>query len=173
MRSVLGLILQVLYTVSVTGLALYGFHAIWLLFKLWRKAGMTGQSAHSTIELPITWPKVTIQLPVYNERHVVERLIDACANLNYPADKLQIQVLDDSTDQTTAIIERRIEDWQSRGIKIETVRRVDRQGYKAGALAHALPLASGEFIAIFDADFAPPSDFLNVRGLILLAVGRR
>jgi len=172
MRSVLGLILQVLYTVSVTGLALYGFQAIWLLFKLWQTQGknrerrnqhveMIGQSVHSTTGMPIIWPKVTIQLPVYNERHVVERLMDACANLNYPADKLQIQILDDSTDQTTAIIERRIEYWQARGIKIEAVRRADRQGYKAGALAHALPLANGEFIAIFDADFAPPSDFLQ------------
>jgi len=160
MRTGLGLILQVLYTVSVCGLALYGFQAIWLLVKLWRARGTNRRQVEQTESL-VVWPKVTIQLPVYNERHVVERLIDACANLNYPADKLQIQVLDDSTDQTTVIIDRRIEHWQARGITIEAVRRATRQGYKAGALAHALPLAHGEFIAIFDADFVPPDDFLQ------------
>ncbi|MEZ4863966.1 MAG: glycosyltransferase [Caldilineaceae bacterium] len=106
-------------------------------------------------------PAVTVQLPIYNERHVIERLIDACANLHYPRTQLQIQVLDDSTDQTTAIALRRADHWQRQGVDITVVRRADRSGFKAGALAHALPMATGDFIAIFDADFVPPPDFLQ------------
>ncbi len=110
---------------------------------------------------PSHWPTVTVQLPIYNERHVVERLIDACATLDYPNQKLQIQVLDDSDDLTTVIAARAVEIWQQRHVDITLLRRADRSGFKAGALAHGLMAASGEFIAIFDADFVPPKDFLR------------
>ena len=108
-----------------------------------------------------TLPLVTVQLPIYNERHVAERLIDACAALDYPADRLQIQVLDDSDDTTTTLIQARVAHWQQTGRRIEHVRRPVRHGYKAGALADALPNAQGDFIAVFDADFVPPQNFLR------------
>lgn len=106
------------------------------------------------------WPTVTVQLPIYNEQHVVERLVEACAQLRYPTHRLQIQVLDDSTDHTVEIVERCVARWQQRGCNIEMVHRENRVGYKAGALQNALPAAAGDFIAIFDADFVPEPDFL-------------
>ena len=104
---------------------------------------------------------MTIQLPVYNERHVVERLIDACARQQYPLDRLEIQVLDDSDDETRLLVDRRCAEWRRQGRNLQVIRRDSRAGFKAGALAHALPLAQGEFIAIFDADFQPTPDFLQ------------
>ncbi len=106
-------------------------------------------------------PRVTVQLPIYNELYVAERLIDAVAQLDYPAALLEIQVLDDSTDETIEVIRGAVERWRARGIRIEQVRRANRIGFKAGALANGLAHAHGEFLAIFDADFVPPSDFLK------------
>jgi cellulose synthase/poly-beta-1,6-N-acetylglucosamine synthase-like glycosyltransferase len=106
------------------------------------------------------FPLVTVQLPIFNEKYVVERLLDAVSKFNYPKDCLEIQVLDDSTDETTDIIKRKISELQADGLNINLVHRTDRTGYKAGALAHGLNLAKGEFIAIFDADFIPDPDFL-------------
>ncbi|MGB1253121.1 MAG: glycosyltransferase, partial [Candidatus Promineifilaceae bacterium] len=107
------------------------------------------------------WPNVTVQLPIYNELSVVERLIDAVVQLDYPADKLQIQVLDDSTDGTTALAAQRVAVHQQRGINISLTHRENRAGYKAGALAEGMISAEGEFIAIFDADFVPNPSFLQ------------
>jgi len=107
------------------------------------------------------WPKVTVQLPIYNERYVVQRLIDAICAFDYPADRLEIQVLDDSTDETVDIIAEKVEAYQAQGIDIQHVRRSDRSGFKAGALAYGLTIAQGEYIAIFDADFLPAPDFLK------------
>ena len=107
------------------------------------------------------FPVVTIQLPVYNEQYVVERLIDAVANISYPKDKLEIQVLDDSTDETIDIVSKKVNEWQERGIDIKQVRRTKRIGYKAGALKDGLTSAKGAFIAVFDADFVPQPDFLE------------
>ncbi|MEQ1587826.1 MAG: cellulose synthase family protein [Cyclobacteriaceae bacterium] len=106
------------------------------------------------------YPIVTVQLPIFNEKYVVERLLDAISKFNYPKDKLEIQILDDSTDETTEIIQRRLMELKSLGLDIKLVHREDRTGYKAGALAHGLGFARGEFIAIFDADFIPAPDFL-------------
>jgi cellulose synthase/poly-beta-1,6-N-acetylglucosamine synthase-like glycosyltransferase len=108
--------------------------------------------------VPNPWPKVTVQLPIYNELYVVERLIDAVAKLNYPSDSLQIQVLDDSTDQTSDLIQAKLLAFPS--VNFQYLHRTNRQGFKAGALREALPLAEGEFVAIFDADFVPDPDFL-------------
>lgn len=105
-------------------------------------------------------PVVTVQLPVYNELYVASRLIDAVANLNYPHSQLEIQVLDDSTDETVGIIAEKVAQYQQQGIDIQHIRRPDRKGFKAGALAYGLEHAKGEFIAIFDADFMPDPDFL-------------
>lgn len=106
-------------------------------------------------------PKVTIQLPIYNELYVVERLIEAVAELDYPKELLEIQILDDSTDETTQIIAQKINQLKPKNLDIQHVRRDSRTGFKAGALAYGLSIAKGEFIAIFDADFVPRQDFLQ------------
>ncbi|MBW7881170.1 MAG: glycosyltransferase [Caldilineaceae bacterium] len=151
------LALQTIYGLCAIGLALYSLHAAWLV---WQARRCTAQPSPPSL-VPSRWPIVTVQLPIYNERHVIERLIDACARLDYPTDRLQIQVLDDSTDDTRSLIDRRVAYWRAGGVDIEVVRRPTRAGFKAGALAYALPHAKGEFIAIFDADFRPEPDFLR------------
>ena len=112
---------------------------------------------------------VTVQLPIYNEFYVAGRLIDDVARMDYPADRLEIQVLDDSTDETSDILAEVVAQWRDKGIDIIHVRRPDREGYKAGALAHGLALARGELIAIFDADFLPRPDFLRDAVPVLVA----
>ncbi|NJN82434.1 MAG: glycosyltransferase [Caldilineaceae bacterium] len=151
-------LLQIVYAVGVVGLALYGFQALWLT--VWQRRSPEIQP-DGFVPAASDWPRVTVQLPIYNERHVVGRLIEACAKLDYPADKLQIQVLDDSTDGTAALSSRFASEWRRKGVRVEVVHRRQRSGYKAGALAHALPQASGEYIALFDADFRPSPDFLR------------
>lgn len=171
MLALITILLQLLYAIGVIGLALYGFNALWFTFLTYRKNAPSSLEFHhvelhhneNTSSTPTdldNFPTVTIQLPIFNELHVVERLIDACVHLEYPPEKLQIQVLDDSTDFTSQLIDRRIDYWRQRGKSIEVLRRTDRIGYKGGALAAAIDEAKGEFIAIFDADFKPPSDFL-------------
>ncbi|MDX1418241.1 MAG: glycosyltransferase, partial [Candidatus Promineifilaceae bacterium] len=105
-------------------------------------------------------PKVTVQLPIFNEMYVAERVIIAAAQLDYPSHLLQIQVLDDSTDETSEIVQRVVKSLSEKGIDIQHLHRVDRVGYKAGALQAGLAMATGKFLAIFDADFVPPHDFL-------------
>ncbi len=161
--------LQFLYAVGATGLAAYGLQALILtLLKLREEKLNRSAVRHSAFTSLATpgqddpdWPAVTVQLPVFNELHVVRRLIDACAKLDYPSDRLQIQVLDDSTDSTTSIAENRAQFWRRRGIDVQVRRRRDRSGFKAGALKDGLSAASGDFIAVFDADFAPLPDFLR------------
>ena len=107
------------------------------------------------------WPVVTIQLPIYNEMYVVDRLVDAVAEIDYPRELLEIQVLDDSTDETREIAELAVRRIAATGLDIRHIHRTNRTGFKAGALEAGLAVARGEFIAIFDADFVPPSDFLR------------
>jgi len=104
---------------------------------------------------------VTIQLPLYNELYVVERLIDSVCEIDYPKDKMEIQVLDDSTDETVGIVARKVAEKKELGFNILHVRRANREGFKAGALKEGMKSAAGEFIAIFDADFIPSKDFLT------------
>jgi cellulose synthase/poly-beta-1,6-N-acetylglucosamine synthase-like glycosyltransferase len=106
-------------------------------------------------------PKVTIQLPLYNERFVVARLLEEVARIEYPRELLQIQVLDDSTDETHPYTERLCNEYRAAGLPVDYLHRTNRHGYKAGALQQGLASATGEFIAIFDADFVPPPDFLH------------
>jgi len=106
------------------------------------------------------YPVVTIQLPMYNEMYVIQRLVDAVCKIEYPKDKLHVQVLDDSTDETTIIASKLVDDYKAKGIDIEYVHRTNREGYKAGALKAGLETAKGEYVAIFDADFVPNPDFL-------------
>jgi len=110
---------------------------------------------------PTTTPKVTIQLPMFNEMYVSDRIIETISQLDYPADKLQIQVLDDSTDETKDLIAKKVAEVAARGVNIQHIHRVDRTGYKAGALDAAMDRVEGEFIAIFDADFIPDADWLQ------------
>jgi len=106
------------------------------------------------------YPNVTVQIPLYNEKFVVSRIIDSAIELDYPRDKLQIQVIDDSTDESIDIVAERVSYYKSLGFDIDHVRRNNRKGYKAGALADAMDNVKGQFIAIFDADFIPETDFL-------------
>ncbi len=106
-------------------------------------------------------PKVTVQLPMYNELFVADRIIETVAAFDYPADKFEIQVLDDSTDETKDVIAKKVAEVAARGVNIKHIHRVDRTGYKAGALDAAMDKVEGEFIAIFDADFVPDPDFLQ------------
>lgn len=107
------------------------------------------------------FPSVTIQLPIFNEMYVVERLIDNIMKMDYPKDRFEVHVLDDSTDETVAIVAKKVEEYRAKSFQIEQIRREKRQGFKAGALKDAMHLANGEFIAIFDADFLPKADFLK------------
>ncbi|AFK03132.1 glycosyl transferase family 2 [Emticicia oligotrophica DSM 17448] len=119
------------------------------------------QSSSYTHTVDGNLPFVTIQLPIYNERYVVERLIDAITAFEYPKERFEIQVLDDSTDETIEIIAQKVNAYQQLGFQINHIRRAERTGFKAGALAFGLKKCKGEFIAIFDADFVPPKDFLQ------------
>ena len=110
---------------------------------------------------PEAWPVVTVQLPVYNERYVIERLMAAVVAFDYPRELLEIQLLDDSTDDTVDIIARNVAGYLAAGFDIKHIRRPERTGFKAGALAYGLSVARGEFIAIFDADFVPKPEFLR------------
>lgn len=107
------------------------------------------------------FPRVTIQLPIYNEKYVAQRLIDAVCKMEYPKEKIEIQVLDDSDDETSELVQRVVQRYRHEGYDINIVRREHRIGYKAGALQNGLKSAKGEFIAIFDADFIPPTNFLK------------
>jgi len=148
-----------LYGLALLLLFLYNCGQLSLIIS-YLKSRKNRQKA-TRIHIPVSeLPRVTVQLPVYNELYVVERLIDAVAQLNYPADKLDIQVLDDSTDETVSIIANRIAHYQQLGVPIEHVRRPERTGFKAGALSYGLTFAKGDLVAIFDADFVPDPDFL-------------
>lgn len=127
----------------------------------YRKAHKKGIQTPFPGYSPDKAPKVTVQLPMFNEMYVAERIIDQVAKFKYPADKLQIQVLDDSTDETKDIIAKKVAEIASTGINIVHIHRVDRTGYKAGALDAAMDRVEGEFIAIFDSDFMPDADFLQ------------
>ena len=107
-----------------------------------------------------SYPFVTVQLPIYNEMYVIERLIDAVAEFDYPKDRYEIHILDDSTDETLDIVAAKVEEYKAKGYNIEQVTREVRQGFKAGALRDGMQAAKGEFMAIFDADFVPKPDFL-------------
>ena len=166
--------IAVLYAVAIAGLLLYGGHWGWLALVHARLERL--QDGHAATERnrpsgpPIDeWPVVTVQLPLYNEADVVQRLVDACARLRYPKDRLEIQILDDSTDETTDRARERAAYWKQRGLDVCLVHRTDRSGYKAGALKNGLRLARGDLIAVFDADFLPPPDFLRRAVPVLLA----
>jgi len=145
-----------IYLLALIIVAVFSFEAMFLAYnflRYHRKRTNMFDSAYM--------PAVTVQLPIYNELYVTKRLITAVCNLDYPRDRLEIQVLDDSTDRTTGICKREVEKYQKSGFNITYLHRKDRTGYKAGALRWGLTQARGDLIAIFDADFIPPKDFLK------------
>jgi cellulose synthase/poly-beta-1,6-N-acetylglucosamine synthase-like glycosyltransferase len=145
------------YFVSLAILFVFGAHGYVMVY-LYNKFRVRTKKP----PLPLReFPKVTVQLPVFNEMYVVERLIRAVCAIAYPRDLLEIQVLDDSTDETTRIAQHWVAHYQKQGYAIKLLHRDNRQGYKAGALRDGLTVAAGEFVAIFDADFVPPQDFLQ------------
>ena len=129
------------------------FHLTWIAVR----SGKVAPPAAEVTE----WPVIAVQLPIYNEMYVARRLIDAVAHFDYPPDRLEIQVLDDSTDETREIVDQAAEYWHARGLNVRVLRRTDRRGYKAGALAAGLEATDAPYLAMFDADFVPPPDFLK------------
>lgn len=157
----LELLVITLYTGALLFIFIYSISQLNLVY-LYRKAtkkGLIKQPAK--VSKDYQYPQITVQLPVYNELYVVERLIDAVAHFDWPKDKLEIQVLDDSDDETVELITKSVSAWQQKGVDILHIRRPERKGYKAGALQYGMKIAKGEFIAIFDADFVPQPDFLK------------
>jgi cellulose synthase/poly-beta-1,6-N-acetylglucosamine synthase-like glycosyltransferase len=149
------------YILLVAVLALYGMHRGMLVGTCWRRRSKLKEIERS-IEVPEDrLPFVTIQLPLFNEASVAQRLIEHCAAIDYPRDRLEIQVLDDSTDETASIARHACERIANTGIDVVYIHRTDRSGYKAGALAAGLEVAKGTLVAIFDADFLPQPDFLR------------
>src|ERR1700730_16797955 len=145
------------YFLVLTILAMYGIHRYALVYHYFKN--------HKHVPGPppeVTgWPRVTVQLPIYNERYVIERLVEAVAQFDYPRELLEIQVLDDSTDETQVVARNCVERYQDLGVSITYIHRDHREGFKEGALQEGLVLATGEFVSIFDADFIPPVDFLR------------
>ena len=138
-------------------LAVYGWHRYYLVYLYMKHKDQQPMPLGSFEMLP----RVTVQLPIYNEMYVAERLIDAVCQIDYPRELLEIQVLDDSVDETTAVAERAVRRHAAAGINITCLHRTDRTGFKAGALEAGLHVAAGEYVAIFDADFIPTPDFLR------------
>lgn len=144
-------------TIGLTSVALFAFGAN-ILYLTWRATRLRRRAYQSLLRG--SEPRVCIQVPIYNERYVAERVLDTVCGLDWPRDLLEVQVLDDSDDDTIAIVARRVASWRRRGVDVSHVRRASRQGFKAGALAHGMKLTTAPFIGIFDADFTPPRDFL-------------
>ncbi|NET38665.1 MAG: glycosyltransferase [Cyanothece sp. SIO1E1] len=175
--SLLTHVLELLYVFNILLLGAYGFYALFQTWIYWHHhlksepllsaAQNSGQPHHEPDDPDaiagegVEVPKVTVQLPIYNERYVVTRLIDAVAALDWPQSHLHIQILDDSTDDTTRAIAATLARYQAQGIQIEHLHRSQRVGFKAGALQQGLATCESEFIAIFDADFIPPANFLR------------
>ena len=157
-----GYLMLFVYFVAMSGVTVYAllqFHLLYL-YKKYHKDNPKIQYKKYEADSPDA-PFVTVQLPMYNEMYVAERIIDYVAAQEYPKDRFEIHVLDDSTDETVGIVAQKVAELKAQGFNIEHIHRVNRQGYKAGALQEAMPKANGDFIAIFDADFTPRPDFLR------------
>ncbi len=156
-----------LFSVATGALALYGLHLYVLLFLFRRRVTSVRQQQAQTHanytrdRADSDWPIVTTQLPIYNEADVVHRVIQAVVAMDYPAGRHEIQILDDSSDHTREVVDGLVERLREQGVDIRAIRRSDRKGYKAGALAYGMKTARGKHLAIFDADFVPPPDFLR------------
>ena len=151
------LAMMIPYFIVLFVLAIYGLHRYWLVYDYFAyRKNVPPAPARVT-----HWPRVTVQLPIFNERYVIERLVEAVAKFDYPVELLDVQVLDDSTDETRDVAHGCVERHAATGMPITYIHRTNREGYKAGALENGLKTARGEFVAIFDADFVPAADFLR------------
>src|SRR4029450_9890091 len=151
-------LILVSYFFVLSILAVYGWHRYYLVYLYMKHKGQQPAPSGRFSTLP----SVTIQLPLYNEMYVVDRLVESVCRIEYPRELLEVQVLDDSTDETPEIAELAVRRAAAQGVDITYIHRTDRNGYKAGALDEGLKIAKGEFIAIFDADFSPEADFLKM-----------
>lgn len=151
------LAIMIPYVLATAILVAYGMHRSWLVYCYLRHR----RNVPAMPPPPAEWPTVTIQLPVYNERYVIERLVDAVARFDYPRERLEIQVLDDSTDETREVARACVERYRALGLPIRYLHRSNRTGFKAGALAEGLKSSTGELVVLFDADFLPAQDFLR------------
>lgn len=156
MSSLLFIFAILVYGVVMLILFSYGMNFLYLAYLTWRRRG-ADPVAPPLDELPT----VSVQLPIYNELYVAERLIDAVARFDWDPTRLEIIVLDDSTDETREIVQKTVERWHAQGVNIRHLHRTDRTGFKAGALAQGMASTAAEYIAYFDADFCPPRDFLK------------
>jgi cellulose synthase/poly-beta-1,6-N-acetylglucosamine synthase-like glycosyltransferase len=152
------LAMMIPYFIVLLILALYGLHRYWLVYDYYAYRKNVPPPPPPVTE----WPRVTIQLPIYNERYVIERLVEAVSRFDYPPELLDVQVLDDSTDETQQVARNCVERYAAPGLPITYIHRSNREGYKAGALENGLKISKGEFVAIFDADFVPAPDFLQL-----------
>jgi hypothetical protein len=155
--QLVGSILSALYYTVCASLVLYGLYRLALLVAYTRGARRRLPEPPA----PREWPLVTVQLPLFNERFVARRLLEAVSRLDYPRDRLHLQILDDSTDCTVRLTRRLAACFRRRGLNVEHVHRTRRAGFKAGALAEGLRRSRAPLVAIFDADFVPPPDFLR------------
>ena len=144
-----------LYLLAFGLLAFQSFH------KLTQSLGALRKRPILAAQIWENWPIVTVQLPIFNERYVATRVIEACAKLDYPKDRFEIQVLDDSNDLTVQLIDESVQKCKSWGVDISIHRRNDRAGFKAGSLEAAIPKAKGEFVFMLDADFVPEPEVLK------------
>ena len=151
------LAMMIPYFIVLLILAVYGLHRYWLVYDYF----MYAKNVPPTPPPVTNWPRVTIQLPIFNERYVIERLVEAVSRFDYPPELLDVQVLDDSTDETQQVASGCVERHAAQGMPIVYIHRANREGYKAGALENGLKTSKGEFVAIFDADFLPEPDFLR------------
>jgi cellulose synthase/poly-beta-1,6-N-acetylglucosamine synthase-like glycosyltransferase len=163
--EIIGTVAGVFYALAMVGLAIYAIHGLWLLFKFGRIYKKTKSQWAAELDQPLPpeseLPLILVQVPVFNERDVVERMLEHVAKLEWPRAKLEIQLLDDSTDDSVDIGRAAVARLQDRGINAISIHRTDRTGYKAGALENGMKQSKAEFIAIFDADFVPEPDFLK------------
>jgi len=159
-----------IYFISIFVLSVFGSHGFVLVYYYFknkkdeiegRKKKLKPKTLEELFGSEENYPNVTIQLPIYNELYVAPRLLDAVSRIDYPKEKMQIQVLDDSTDETVQVVALKVMELKAKGFDIEHIRRGTREGFKAGALKYGMKFAKGDFIAIFDADFVPKPDFLK------------
>ena len=153
--------IMTIYSISLIFIFFYALAQLNLLINYLKAQKKKDTSLTYDLNNPDEVPYVTIQLPIYNEMYVVERLLENIAQLEYPSNRLEIQVLDDSTDESVATTAALVADLKTKGLDIEHIRRTDREGFKAGALKEGLKIAKGDFVAIFDADFLPQKDWLK------------
>ena len=151
------LAMMIPYFLVLFVLAAYGLHRYWLVYDYY----LYSKNVPGTPPEVKSWPRVTVQLPIFNERYVIERLVEAISRFDYPRELLDIQVLDDSTDETRQVSSACVERHAAQGLPIVYIHRTNREGYKAGALENGLKTSQGKFVAIFDADFIPQPDFLR------------